>query len=100
MEKDEHKVNVGDGTPSGPRVVDDATDELGREYSDAVLERLGGGLVSQRGDSGAVPKAGAGPTYQDGIPTYGPQQFARDGEAYIGGATVRDNGDFVASNRT
>jgi hypothetical protein len=74
-----------------PRPVDTGADAMGREYSDEVYSRISGQFSKTDGDVSPMPNAGAGQTYEDGIPTYRPQAFMQGGEgadAMIGGRTV------------
>jgi len=71
----------GDG---GPRVADAGQDALGREYSDAVMDRIAGAFsAKQGGEPDAIPNAGAGRTFEGTTQDiqYRPQAFTQgDGE--------------------
>lgn len=71
-----------DGDLDDMPMADEGSDTMGRRYSDAVYEALGG-LNRRPTSMSPVPDAGAGPTYQDGIPTYRPQAFT-EGDGRVG----------------
>jgi hypothetical protein len=80
--------------PSGPRVADTGDDTLGRTFdSDGVMDRIAGAFGRKiGGDPDAIPNAGAGETYEDGIPVYRPQRFMPSGEGNDGRVGGEDRG--------
>lgn len=70
---------------SGPR-VHEGSDALGREYSDAVMDRIAGAFSRKEGgDPDAVPNAGAGEAWESDTRdiAYRPQAFT-EGDGTVG----------------